>query len=46
LDERMHFYRWMGSIHAIIYGVTQGVTAEVDHGRRELARRIDATLDR
>ena len=42
LDERMHLYRWMGSVHAIIYGVTQGVAAEIISGRRELARRIDA----
>ncbi len=42
--SRMHFYRWMGSVHAIIYGVTQGVQAELVNGRQELARRIDAPL--
>ena len=45
LPERLHFYRWMGSIHAIVYGVTQGVPAEVEHGLRELRRRFEAPLD-
>ncbi len=41
---RIHLYRWMGSVHAIIYGVTQGVQVELVNGRQELARRIDAPL--
>lgn len=44
LEQRLHFYRWMGSVHAIVYGVTRGVPAEVDHGLRELTRRFDAHM--
>ena len=44
LDERLRVYRWIGSIHAIVYGVTQDVEAEIISGRRELARRIDAPI--
>lgn len=40
LDERLHFYRWMGSVHAILYGVTQDVAAELEAGRTELTRRL------
>ncbi len=40
----MHVYRWMGSVHAIVYGVTRGVDAEIISGRQELARRIDAPV--
>ncbi|MEO6317805.1 MAG: aminoglycoside phosphotransferase family protein [Acidimicrobiales bacterium] len=46
LEERLHLYRWMGSVHAIIYGVTQGVEAELVNGRRELACRIAAAAGR
>lgn len=41
LDERISFYRWMGSIHAIIYGVTEHVEAERTGGIRELRRRLE-----
>lgn len=40
IDDRMHFYRWMGSIHAIIYGVRERVDAERIAGIRELQRRL------
>lgn len=40
IDERMHFYRWMGSIHAITYGVRERVDAERIAGIRELQRRL------
>lgn len=40
LDDRLRFYRWMGSIHAIIYGVREGVTEERVGGVQELRRRL------
>ncbi|MBA3652894.1 MAG: phosphotransferase [Actinobacteria bacterium] len=40
--RRMWFYRWMGSVHAIIYGVREGVDEERDGGIGELRRRMDA----
>ncbi len=40
--RRMWFYRWMGSVHAIIYGVQEGVDEERDGGIEELRRRMDA----
>jgi aminoglycoside phosphotransferase (APT) family kinase protein len=40
VEDRMHFYRWMGSIHAIIYGVRAHVEAERVAGIRELRRRL------
>ena len=40
--RRMWFYRWMGSVHAIIYGVQEGVTEERDRGIEELRSRIAA----
>jgi aminoglycoside phosphotransferase (APT) family kinase protein len=43
LRERMWFYRWMGSVHTIIYGVRNGVDHELQHGIAELRRRIAAT---
>jgi aminoglycoside 2''-phosphotransferase len=42
LEERLGFYRWMGSIHAIIYGVRQQVDHERRAGVRELRRRLPA----
>lgn len=42
LLDRLHFYRWMGSIHAIIYGVTTGLDEERRAGATELRRRIAA----
>jgi aminoglycoside phosphotransferase (APT) family kinase protein len=42
LEERLGFYRWMGSIHAIIYGVRQQVDHERQAGVRELRRRLPA----
>jgi aminoglycoside phosphotransferase (APT) family kinase protein len=44
LNQRMWFYRWMGSVHAIIYGVTQHVERERVGGLRELRRRMGAPL--
>jgi len=44
VDERLHFYRWMGSVHAIIYGVTQDVADELEHGRSELTRRLHSPV--
>lgn len=41
LLDRLHFYRWMGSVHAIIYGVTTGVAEERIAGLTELRRRIE-----
>lgn len=38
--ERMWFYRWMGSVHAIIYGVTAGDDQELQGGLTELSRRL------
>ena len=40
LLDRLWFYRWVGSLHAVIYGVTAGVEAERLGGIRELRRRI------
>lgn len=44
LDEsavgRIDFYTWMGSVHAIIYGVDQGNPAEVAAGIAGLRKRI------
>jgi aminoglycoside 2''-phosphotransferase len=40
--RRMWFYRWMGSVHAIIYGVHEGVAEERDGGIEELRGRIVA----
>jgi aminoglycoside phosphotransferase (APT) family kinase protein len=42
LQDRLHFYRWMGSIHAIIYGITAGREYERAAGLTELRRRIGA----
>lgn len=42
LGERFAFYRWMGSVHAVIYGVTQGVESERAGGVAELPRRLAA----
>lgn len=41
LDERIRFYRWMGSIHAIIYGVREHVESERIGGIQELRRRLE-----
>ena len=40
LDRRMWSYRWMGSIHAIIYGVREGNDQELASGLAELPRRL------
>jgi aminoglycoside 2''-phosphotransferase len=40
LLDRMWFYGWVGSLHAVIYGVTAEVEAELVGGIRELRRRI------
>jgi aminoglycoside 2''-phosphotransferase len=40
LSERMWFYRWMGSVHAIIYGVTEDSESERQSGLTELERRF------
>jgi hypothetical protein len=42
LDERMWFYRWMGSVHAIIYGITERTENERRSGLAEPHRRLDA----
>jgi aminoglycoside 2''-phosphotransferase len=39
-DERLWFYRWMGSVHAIIYGVTAPNGNELRAGLDELPRRL------
>jgi len=44
LTERLWFYRWMGSVHAVIYGVVAGVEVERAGGLAELRRRLDAPL--
>ena len=41
LDERIRFYRWMGSIHAIVYGVREHVEAQRIGGVQELRRRLE-----
>ena len=41
LGERMWFYRWMGSIHNIMYGVTEQVEHERDAGLAQLLVRLD-----
>lgn len=41
LADRLRFYRWVGSLHAIIYGVTAGVEVERVGGIRELRQRIE-----
>jgi hypothetical protein len=40
LLDRKWFYGWVGSLHAVIYGVTAEVEAELVGGIRELRRRI------
>ncbi len=40
LQDRLWFYRWVGSLHAVLYGVSAGVDAERVDGIRELRRRI------
>lgn len=42
LGERLWVYRWMGSVHAVIYGVTAGVEEERVGGAREARRRMAA----
>ena len=44
LPERLSFYRWMGSVHAVIYGVTEGVEEERTGGLAELRRRLATPL--
>lgn len=41
LAERMRFYRWMGSVHAIIHGVSEDRKDELAAGVEELRRRLD-----
>ena len=40
LAERMHFYRWMGSVHAIIHGITEHDETILADGLAELPRRL------
>jgi aminoglycoside phosphotransferase (APT) family kinase protein len=40
LGERVQFYRWIGSLHAILYGVRLGDDSERFAGIRELRKRI------
>lgn len=40
VEDRMWFYRWMGSVHAVIYGVSEDEPEERRAGVRELRRRI------
>jgi aminoglycoside 2''-phosphotransferase len=42
LAERMWFYGWMGSVHAVIYGVREHHEEELIAGASELQRRLDA----
>lgn len=42
--RRMWFYRWMGSVHAIIYGVRESVDEERDRGIKELRGRLVAAF--
>jgi aminoglycoside phosphotransferase (APT) family kinase protein len=42
LDERITFYRWMASIHAIIYGVREQIDHEREAGVQALRRRLPA----
>jgi aminoglycoside 2''-phosphotransferase len=41
LEERLWFYRWMGSVHAIVYGVTAPDDNERRAGLDELPRRLE-----
>jgi aminoglycoside phosphotransferase (APT) family kinase protein len=40
LPERIQFYRWMGSVHAILYGIQESDDAERLAGIRGLQQRI------
>ncbi len=40
LDRRLWFYDWMGSVHAIIYGVREGDDNEVRDGLTGLQQRL------
>ena len=42
LPDRLGFYRWLGSVHAIIYGVSTGNDDERLDGLTQLRRRITA----
>jgi aminoglycoside phosphotransferase (APT) family kinase protein len=41
LPERIQFYRWMGSVHAILYGIQESADAERISGIRGLQQRIE-----
>ncbi|HUQ39077.1 MAG TPA: phosphotransferase [Acidimicrobiales bacterium] len=43
VTDRMHFYRWVGSLHCIVYGVTEGVDEERRGGIDALRRRLAPT---
>jgi hypothetical protein len=40
--ERLRFYVWMGSAHAILHGLDEGDDALVADATRELSDRIEA----
>lgn len=42
VTDRMWFYRWMGSVHAILYGVDEDEEGERRAGVEQLRRRIAA----
>jgi aminoglycoside phosphotransferase (APT) family kinase protein len=41
LPERIQFYRWMGSVHAILYGIQESDDAERISGIRGLQQRLE-----
>jgi aminoglycoside 2''-phosphotransferase len=41
LAERMRFYHWMGSVHAVIYGVREEHEDELRVAASELRKRLD-----
>ena len=43
LEPRMHFYRWLGSVHAVLYGVNEGADAELVDGLAQLRERIESS---
>ena len=40
--ERLHFYVWMGAVHAILYGLEEGLPDVVADGIQGLRERIEA----
>ncbi len=43
LDERLGFYRWMGAVHAVIYGVTEEIDDQRVGGVEGVRRRLAET---